>query len=533
MTLDDIQFKKLKDILLTSGYQHHKGSTHYTKFGNYRSVDLLLKNFKLQDRLAGEPVLLPLLTASFTNVPSYLEAVMEVLAELSEEYVKANTTASAVSAIPKLASSEVEFTKYSPVIFLNKPKEECLALVDLEERRVASEVHPDVWLSRMGVNRDELMANPSIPILTPKYNPYTIDFVFKEYNDDGVELTYLNTYKPPQWRNLHAEPKLGGFIKSIFEHLFPVKEDREYVYDWFHYLITGKNSTMLCLIGARGTGKGVVIKDIGRALVGTTNTEIVGQSILRDKFNAAFDSKRLIFFDEVDLDEEGDIARIKAFCNDVIAIEKKGKDSYTAENFSSLSLTTNNRKNFRIEPQERRFSIPRLTEISLLTKYREEEVAEFCERCKDPFSQEVAEFGEWLLARKPAHSGQTPYRGEYFYEICELTMTGWKAFLLDTLISAPSSDHTFTFKELGKLFTKQTGSGGPAHLGGGKVSRFPAYKNTVEEFLFQYRYKGVYKIGKVVTIPSDIGKDTWGVQVCEDFWDEAQSILSVKPEDVL
>lgn len=532
MTPSQEQVEKLKSILRSCGYLYKSGSTFYASQGNYRGLGSLVKALAVQEKLSADPSLHELLILSIKDTFEFSKALGGVLSELSDEYLKSSASPSPLSKLGKLESSAIDVSRYSPVIFLNQTAEKCLSLVDLEESRIASEISPEVWLRRIGMTRDQVIADPSIPLVTPKYDPYRLEFVFDDVNEEGVSLTYLNTYKPPQWRNVHATPKLGGFIESIFKHLFPVKEDREYVYDWFHYLITGKNATMLCLIGARGTGKGVVIKDIGRALVGAGNAEIVGQSILRDKFNAAFDSKRLIFFDEVDLDEEGDIARIKAFCNDIIAIEKKGQDSYTAENFSSLALTTNNRKNFKIEPQERRFSIPRLTETSLLTKYKEEEVAEFCERCKDPFSQEIAEFGEWLLRRRPEHSGQTPYRGEYFYEICDLTMSGWKAFLLDTLLSANSCDQIFTSKDLGKAFTRQSG-GSAAHLSGGKTSRFPAYKSTVEEFLFQYRYKGVYKIGKVVPITSDMGKETWGVQVCDDFWEEVQRAASIKAEDVL
>jgi hypothetical protein len=381
----------------------------------------------------------------------------------------------------------------------------------------------------MGLSEEEFMAR-GLSTVYPVYNPYNMKTFYRGETPSGLPALLANLYTPPRWRTLRVKPHYGGFIKKLIEHLFPDKEDQEYVLDWLHHMMTHRNSTVLCLIGARGTGKGILIKDVARALVGHFQSEIVGQEVLEEKFNGSFKNKRLVFFDEVDVKEDRHMAKFKALANDMIAVEKKGVDAETVENFCSLALATNNRKDFRLEPQERRFSIPRVTEVPFFKVAEEKEISDFCTRCKDPYSTEIAEFGEWLLERVPVNSNQVPFKGEYFFEVCSLSLSVWKEFLIEHLLTE-SIDTTFAIKELTKAFKKKHGQSGPGNQSG--AVRFPSNRTTIEEFLFQYRHKGKYRLGTVVDIFDEEthAKDGWGVKVDEEFF-ENFAIFNTAPEEI-
>jgi hypothetical protein len=526
--LNDEQVSLLKSIIVRLGFKCVKGSYYHLNSGTKtKTIKNLISEMGLDVAMNSEPALAEFALPLFKTgaIPNF--DFNALLKQISDEGASERKNFDTLDS-SELSHWEKEYKKYVPILLSKEAPKDALRLIDMERQCLAEDIHPEMWVARKGLVYDEVIRDPSIPTVIPKFMPYEMDLLVTE-ESLGLKRTYLNTYIPPLWRKVKAEPKLGGIIKIIFEHLFPIEEDREYVYDWFHHLITSRNGTMLCLVGARGTGKGVVSKDIARALVGKNNTDIVGQSILRDKFNAAFDSKRLIFFDEVELEQDGDLAKIKAFCNDVIALEKKGKDSYTADNFASLILSTNNRMNFKVEPQERRFSVPRVSEENLKTKLSEAVIGEFSQRCLDPYSPEIAEFGEWLLKRVPTYSNQTPYKGEYFFEICDMSLTGWKSFLIGLLEKADEPTSLFSVKEMTSKFKKKD-SQGPAHLNT-STSRFPAYKPKVAEFLYQYRYRGEFRLGDIVDIYDSEGKAvSWGVQVNRHLWEH---LNEKKAEDLL
>jgi hypothetical protein len=133
------------------------------------------------------------------------------------------------------------------------------------------------------------------------------------------------------------------------------------------------------------------------------------------------------------------------------------------------------------------------------------------------------------MQRKPTYSSQVPFKGEYFFEICSLSLSVWKEFLIDHLLTG-SIDTVFSIKELAKAFKKKHGSNGPGGQQG--ASRFPSNKTTIEEFLFQYRYKGKYKLGEVVDILDEVThqKDSWGIKVDEEFFDKFSE--GVGPSDM-
>jgi hypothetical protein len=385
-----------------------------------------------------------------------------------------------------------------------------------------------------GVSVHDLITDPEVHKINPIFNPLREEFIYTDLNSNGVKTSFLNFYQAPPWKSLKVEPKYTGFIKKLFEHLFPVEEDREYVLDWFHHALVGRNATVLCLVGARGTGKTILLDDIAKPLVGSNMYARGNQSILEDKFNPQFENRRFIFLDEADLEEEKAIMTIKNYTNDSITIEKKGCDPYTTQNYVSLALATNIRDRFKVGPQERRFSVPRVAEDNLNTVIPPEEISEFVEKVKNPLCKEIAEFGHWLLNRQPKYDSQRPYLNRYFFELCELTMPDWKVFLRDFLGRAEEMDQQFEAKTIQDAFAKRDGNKLAAHFGQ-SGAKFPTRRKTVEEFLYQYRYRGKYKIGETYDYMDNNSRPRWGVEVNPDFWEayRAEMYASLDAKDVL
>lgn len=354
----------------------------------------------------------------------------------------------------------------------------------------------DGILNVLGTNREEVLASPSIPHVWPVFNPYISDLKFttKEESLGSMDITALNTAIPPKWMT-HSKvttPKFGGFIGKLVNHLFPDPEDLERVLDWCHYAIFKRNGTVLCLAGDRGTGKSTFV-EVMSELVGSQYAEIVSDAILKEKFNGSFKDKRLIIFEEVALEDQQSINKVKAWCNSKISLEEKGMNQFTADNFSSMVFLLNNLADLKVLPQERRFSIPVVAQESLLTVLSEKEIDNFkvglADRRQDILDQ-IAEFGHFLKNRKPKYSEHTPIKGANFFRVSDLALTEWQAYMREFIQNrgeiGKAIPITVIFPIRGSTDKDQM--------------KFPTKKPLIDNFLRDYRFQGKYKIGDIVDL---------------------------------
>lgn len=348
------------------------------------------------------------------------------------------------------------------------------------------DIDPETYFLAMGVDSSKFLRSPQTQYAILEFNPYSIESYYRKPSYlNGMNLLHINTYIPPKWKlRTDIEGKFTGRIRAIFEHLFPVAEELEYVLDWFHHSLISRAETVLCLIGARGTGKGVVCSGISEALHGSNYFQIAKQEILTDKFNGEFKDRRFVYFDEIDITGDRELTKFKAFSNNKIAMEKKGSDSQTIDNYASMALSSNYKNKFRVEAQERRFSVPAITDVPLNKIFSEHEIGEFLKDILDPDSDEIAEFGHFLLNRVPKYSSQTPLKGDYFMELCRLNLSEWKLFLIDYVIENGEEGKLLFFKDIRKAFNKIN-----------KDAVFPTKQASYETFLDDYKHKGKYRIG--------------------------------------
>lgn len=401
-----------------------------------------------------------------------------------------------------------------------------------ETRAILSgkDISIDALLTVLGTDREEILLNPDVVHVWPVFNPYVPDIHF-EMSDDKLwsnKIQALNTAIPPRWMT-HAdsvEPKLGGFIGKLILHLFPDPEDRERVLDWCHYAIFKRNGTVLCLAGDRGTGKSTFVEILSE-LVGSQYSAVVGDAILQEKFNSAFKDKRLIIFEEVALEDQTAINKVKAWCNNKISVEEKGVDQFTADNFTSMVFLLNNLADLKVLPQERRFSIPVVATESLLGVLSEKEIDAFKtglqERRQDILNQ-LAEFGYYLKNRKPKYSEHIPIKGANFFRVSDLALTEWQAYLREFLQNRG---------EIGKVIPITVIF--PIKSSSDKDSmKFPTKKPVIDNFLRDYRFQGKYKMGDLVDIPeSEIQgiEKSWGVAPQRQSGSRTRRLYGIMPRE--
>jgi hypothetical protein len=521
------QSNAFKEIFRQSGFLFFKKNNYYFT-GNRKasSANTFMKQMgfpeAFEEHEALEPLELKFIKKKFPfdelhelvkewskeNAPS---EVAPGYLELSEELPEGEADEKLVK-LKARAKDPHEFLKtLVPVINIQKNagiKDLVILLDPRNNSRPVTDVNPEVYMHLTGHDLPTLIANESVAKVMTTFDPYNLESVFLKESKSGTVMRHVNFYVPPRWRYVDAPPRYHGFIKLLIDHLFPNENEREYVLDWLHHAIAYRNDTVLCLVGARGTGKAVLLESVLGSLIGREYREIANQETLTEKFNGNFKDKRYVFFDEVNISGDKELNKFKALCNATIAFEAKNKDAYTIDNFTSMALSSNKRDDFRAEPQERRFSAPEVTEKDLSEVVSRDEINDFVTRCQDPESIEIAEFGNWLLEREPVHSSHVPLKGKYFFELCRLSMPEWKSFLIDFMTHQAEPKIAITSAEVGKVFKASYGKG----------IKFPVRRATVEEFLLQYKHEGIHRLGKVIDAwDSTKGKSTYAIMPNDEF----------------
>lgn len=360
-----------------------------------------------------------------------------VLASISEDWVK-EEKAKNLAALPKndLSPEDVEASRRAirdlkAFSVVGKPPRESLVFLDQEGRFIDShQVNTLQYLNILGVTGDILDEYVSkmtpVDVVFDPTNPERI--VHKEDNPDLVAKIAINRHNPPLWRKYvgEVEASYSGRYKEFMEHFFPDSLDREYVLDWMHYAITDVAETVLCLVGERHTGKNFFVHTILGPLVNPDYLEVAKESMFRDKFNSSMMNKRIVYFDDVALEDEQAIVAFRKWTNKKISYEGKGEDSVTVRNFSSYVVSSNEARRFRISSKERRFSTPRLTSVRLddFWKNKSREIGKrlvSLEGLKD-----LAAFGKYLLQRVPKIPADQELKNTYYFQLCDNALRQWE-----------------------------------------------------------------------------------------------------------
>lgn len=281
-----------------------------------------------------------------------------------------------------------------------------------------------------------------------RFNPHVHAPTYVETMKSGQATQIFNLCRVPVWKTKQPTDasKMPESIEVLFNSVFGDQSGRDYALEWIYYSVFERNQTFLSLIGSQGVGKDLLATVIGHGVGG--QFQKVDNSILLEKFNSQMRNARVIFYDEVTAKTESALNRLKQFTNNRIAFESKGQDAETIENFTSGIIANNALDAIAVSPEDRRFSMPKIGDVPLFRVYMNhynvgdqearEMISKFAQDI-DSFenpSEDIVNFYHWLENRfknaaSRKYSPATPYKGEYFYYICEASLPLWFQDILD------------------------------------------------------------------------------------------------------
>jgi hypothetical protein len=375
-----------------------------------------------------------------------------------------------------------------PIVVPNESKGRSLVFYSPDTHEIENRVSPEGIIQLHGITLQELYMSSPFAVL--EFNPYSLEK--KRVGDAGKLI--LNMYKAPYWRTAEftGTPSIPPFFDKLLNHLFPTEGHKEYVLAWICRAVLGRNNTILTLVGAKGIGKTLLASTVGN-LVGKKYYAVVGNSILTEKFNSPMKNNRLLFLDEVVAKNQEELSKLKSYVNKYIPIEEKGVDTETKENFNSIILSCNVDDNIGLQADDRRYSVPDLTDINLMAIMNEDEINEFAQDIEEEESTTLQELGNWILDNGEEYMEKypdySPLKSKSFYHIVRSNMALWQIFTEDYLIDSPSQ--RIAKKDLAKAYERQNREGDSSKI------KYPKNSVTIENFLKSHSYLGKYRLARL------------------------------------
>lgn len=185
-------------------------------------------------------------------------------------------------------------------------------------------------------------------------------------------VTYVNRFKGFKAKKLDrhvTDAEVSVWVDHLRDVVCNGVED-EYIWmrNWFVNMAIGnKNTTVPVLFGKQGAGKGVLVTEFGKHVLGQElyhgcdNIE----RLINGAFNTEIKDKTLILIDEIQSEAgqfHGMWDRFKSWVTaETYELKMKYRDNTTQANQFSLVLCTNNERSVKIEESDRRFY---MTEVS-------------------------------------------------------------------------------------------------------------------------------------------------------------------------
>lgn len=331
------------------------------------------------------------------------------------------------------------------------------------------------------------------------YNPRSKERMYKA-TLGTQEVNFLNVYSPPKWMETSIEnPKIPTLFKNFMRHLFPLYEEREYVYDWLHKSLTDRAYVYLVLNGKKGVGKNT-FKHFYRALHGTHNFVDGKKSLLTTQFNSQLDECRALVLDEVRYTEDEENV-LKEIQNDNVSIERKGEDATRGSVIHcSIILMNNEAKDNFIAVDSRRFSPMTLGDKKLEESLTSEDIDMLIGKFKEdsPYYDPnfIAQIGHWILqkGRNKRWGKEDCYKGPRFHELVQTSLSEWRKYIIAEVRALKNSDNDMPLRlsEIAEAFGKKFKSR--------KV--FPDYTRVVN-FCHYYRDKEGKRLLDIKEVPEE------------------------------
>jgi hypothetical protein len=213
-----------------------------------------------------------------------------------------------------------------------------------------------------------------VPELIP-----TWDYQFCPDNPVPIdaEKRFLNKFEPSELMKnaqMVEDAEIPPSIKRVISHALgndpdPIERFLNWLAVIFQKLI--RTQTAWVLQGTTGTGKGILLTEIIRPLIGEQYCRSVTLANMEDQFNGFWDQTLVLCIDEVDTDQihhmQKMMARLKNMITEpTIAVREMRTDLREAPNYLNLITASNQPNSMRIEENDRRFNVCPRQEHKLL-----------------------------------------------------------------------------------------------------------------------------------------------------------------------
>ena len=281
---------------------------------------------------------------------------------------------------------------------------------------------------------------------------YTPEMANRIEKNEALDETIFNLWTPAPWKKgweLSPEAMCPERIGKLLRHLFPHPESLDGVEAWLRDATFQRADSVLCLIGAPGIGKGLLVEELAAQLVGTHNLRTAARGFTKSQFHANVLRCRVYFLDETAL---GPDARetLKAYHNAFSTVELKGVDVGDRSPMHASFVLANNSPLFiKLEYADRKFFVPEMTGIPLIKVVGQDGIDKFLAEVRDPSA--IQQFASYLYNKFPASSSKAFAKTEAYKSIC----IGSLPYAFRRFIAACKSKATFG----SKAFYSGIGSG--------------------------------------------------------------------------
>lgn len=335
---------------------------------------------------------------------------------------------------------------YNPnVVLITDPRTGNQVLFD-RARKTTLRSDPKVFVASVGIEDD----NISKELLGPDFHGYKgrieydpiSPYPYKMVDYEGQKIRSYNTHIMPKWRKGRPinNPMLPKIFEKFMAHLFPHKESLDYVYHWLHLMLTDRNGCVLLLNSALGTGKNTFYM-IADALVGPENAGKAPRGFFESRFNEELRYKRVFLLDEIPITQSNK-EYLKNISNDEITIEEKGKNPQKIQNHCSFMVFNNYEERCHLDRDERRFSVPLVTDQRLDSVFNEKDINELKGLTQD--EEQMAHIGYWIIKHGKINGWhrEKPFITEKFHQMVLLSLKEWKRGIIEMITSKAQSKYT-------------------------------------------------------------------------------------------
>lgn len=400
--------------------------------------------------------------------------------------------------------SDINTTEFELVLDFHTGKK----VVFNNKMRSISKMHPDAYMKSLSAHQRKLILDQGAKLATFSFNPYN-DFEKRLIVCEGQKVVEFNCFNPPPWRcneEGRLEPDLESryisktapkIFAEFMEHLFPNPRHRRFVLHWMHQAIFARNETYLSLNGKKGAGKNLFCDLLGK-LVGEEYYRKANERFFDEGFNSLLDRARLILLDELKVENSKHQNRLKSYINKGQNIERKGHDAdKTTETFNSYIINNNDIGDMLLVWDDRRFSVPDITEIKLLDVWDQAKIDRFRALFDD--TEFLRQVGFWIK-----QNGKTEEFGSFyalkedrFWKIVFNSLSEWQKIIVEAVTSKEKAEYTIS--DLKQSYKRRV-----------DANRFPFKIQKIGDFVEDYRHRGEHKIGHVegvgenaVIVPSE------------------------------